>query len=346
MTFKNRAAKTAAVIAPTVLLVWLGVVVARHLSIGAPPAAPPLCSSRPVRQVEPREFLLGVREHDTPGPWAPISQFAAAAGARPRLVLIYTSWKQKFRYGFAKTAAAHCAVVIVQMQPWSVPLSAIAAGHYDGYLSSYARQVRTFHRPVVIGFGHEVNGNWYPWGHGHQSPAAFVAAWRHVVTVFRRQHAGNAIWLWTISSGVPRGRQLRPYWPGAHYVNWVGVDGYYEQKGQNFSSVFGHTIRQVRALTKDPILLSEAAIGPAAGRSASMPNLFTGIRRDHLLGLVWFDVTQSGDLSHQNWRMEGHPAEVAAFKHGVAQLLPSSSKPPGPWAPYGAGVAQKATGPQ
>ena len=37
------------------------------------------------------------------------------------------------------------------------------------------------------------------WGYRHTSPAAFVAAWRHVVNVFRAQGAYNVTWLWTIN---------------------------------------------------------------------------------------------------------------------------------------------------
>ena len=40
--------------------------------------------------------------------------------------------------------------------------------------------------PVILSFGHETNGNWYSWAYRHASQqAAFVAAWRHIVSVFR-----------------------------------------------------------------------------------------------------------------------------------------------------------------
>src|SRR5690348_4784908 len=85
-------------------------------------------------------------------------------------------------------------------------------------------------------------------------------------------------------------------------VTWVGIDGYYYQHGQHFGSAFGRTIRRVRKLTKAPILLSEAGIGQVAGQARTMPDLFAGIRRYHLLGLVWFDVAQHAGTVHQDWR--------------------------------------------
>lgn len=321
--FWRRTGKTVAVLLPVAALVAL--VVSRPWHVpppGHPRAHSPAAAHGTLSGTLPaRGFILGVREAGIPGPWAPVARFASLAGSAPRLVLFYSDWRERFRYGFAKSAATHHAAVLVQMQPWSTPLTQIAAGRYDGYLRSYAREVRIFRRPVVIGFGHEMNGNWYPWGHGHQAAAAFVAAWRHIVTVFRSQGARNVRWLWTVSSSVPPGRSLRAYWPGKRYVTWVGIDGYYEQRGSRFGQVFGRMIRQLRTFTAAPILLSEAAIGQVAGQARMMANLYAGIRRYHLLGLVWFDVAQQGGPAHQNWRLEGHPAAAAAFHHDIALLL-------------------------
>ena len=80
---------------------------------------------------------------------------------------------------------------LVQINPKGINLAAIASGHYDSYLSSYAEAVRSYHRPVILGFGHEMNGNWYSWGYRHTSPADFVAAWRHIVTLFREPRSAE-----------------------------------------------------------------------------------------------------------------------------------------------------------
>ncbi len=84
------------------------------------------------------------------------------------------------------TAADHGAVPLVQMDPDDVSIAAIASGQYDGYLSSYAEAVRAYGHPVILSFGHEMNGDWYSWGYRHTSPAVFVAAWRHIVNAVPR----------------------------------------------------------------------------------------------------------------------------------------------------------------
>ena len=79
----------------------------------------------------------------------------------------------------------------MQIDPTGVSLTAIASGHYDAYLRSYASAVKAFGRQVILSFGHEMNGSWYSWGYRHTSPAVFVAAWRHIVTVFRTEVPGT-----------------------------------------------------------------------------------------------------------------------------------------------------------
>lgn len=74
------------------------------------------------------------------------------------------------------------------------------------------------------------------------------------------------------------------------------------------------------ALTTKPVLLSETSIGPIAGQARYIPDLFAGISQYHLRGLVWFDVAQHDPPVHQNWRLEGNPAAVAAFRRAASAL--------------------------
>jgi hypothetical protein len=263
---------------------------------------------------------LGVYEHGTPRNYQPVAEFTKAAGRQPNLVGYYSGWPERFATKFAETVRSHGAVTILQMDPTDASVSGIAAGRYDGYLLSYADNVRNFGRPVVIGFGHEMNATWYSWGYRHVPPRVFVAAWRHIVTVFRGQGADNVTWLWTLQADEPGTGPIESWWPGAGYVTWVGIDGYYYRPSDTFASVFGKTIVQVRAITDKPVLLSETAVGPLAGQSAKIPGLFAGVHQYQMLGLVWFDISQDAGLYHQNWRIEDSPAAKAAFRLGALTL--------------------------
>jgi mannan endo-1,4-beta-mannosidase len=251
--------------------------------------------------------------------YGPVASFAKAAGRRPNIVEYLSRWDEPFPASYARTLRRHGAIVMVQIEPTFASVKRIAAGDYDSYLRSYADDVRAFGRAVIIGFGHEMNAPWYSWGYRRVPPSTFVAAWRHIVTVFHAEGAYNVTWLWTINADQTGTRPAASWWPGAHYVTWVGIDGYYYHPSDTFAGVFGHTIDQVRALTGKPVLLSDTAVAPGTGQPAGILNLFQGMRRYHTLGLVWFDQTTQGTgISHEDWRLEDSPPAKAAFRRAAS----------------------------
>jgi glycosyl hydrolase family 26 len=267
---------------------------------------------------------LGVYEPGSPPAYGPVAKFSAMAGRPPNLVGYYSGWAEPFNISFADLMHKHGAIPFVQIDPLFASIDGIADGAYDDYLRSYADSVRSFGHPVVIGFGHEMNGSWYPWGYHHVQPATFVAAWRHIVGLFASQGAQNVTWLWTINDDRPGTGPIKAWWPGQRYVSWVGIDGYYLQPSDTFGSVFGSTIKEVRAFTQKPVLLSETAVGPRSTPFAKIPNLFAGMQQYGTLGLVWFDKDQNDGILHQDWRLEGDAPAEAAFRFGVRSTLTRS----------------------
>jgi mannan endo-1,4-beta-mannosidase len=262
---------------------------------------------------------LGVFEPGSPPSYQPIEQFAEATDREPNLIGYYSGWAEPFDTSFANTLRSHGVIPFVQIDPTDASISAIAAGTYDEYLRSYADSVRNFNTAVVIGFGHEMNADWYSWGYHHVPAATFVAAWRHLVTLFRAQGADNVTWLWTLEADGPGTGPVKDWWPGPSYVTWVGVDGYYYRPSDTFATVFGKTINQLRTFTQDPVLLSETAVGPAAGQFTKITDLFRGMSNDNTLGLIWFDKKQTGDVYHQDWRLEDSQQARVAFQLGVKE---------------------------
>jgi mannan endo-1,4-beta-mannosidase len=208
----------------------------------------------PVRAVLPRRSV-GVYEPAGAGSYVPLGRGGRAAAGRPRIALSYSGWYLGFRTSFADDARAVEEIPLIQIEPRHVSLAAIARGAYDSYLRTYADAVAGYQGAVIVGFGQEMNERLYTWGYRKTSPAVFVRAWRRIVDVFRSQHADNVIWIWTIGKSSATAGPLRDWWPGARYVTWVGIDGYYEVPGRARLSAFAGTIARVRRITGDPVLL-------------------------------------------------------------------------------------------
>jgi mannan endo-1,4-beta-mannosidase len=309
---RSRLAAVLAIALAALAVIFTGL---RFISESGPPAA-----SHARLPVSPASYL-GVYEQGAPPSYRPIADFARAAGSQPNLDGYFSGWAEPFASSFARQVHARGGTLYVQIDPTFASVAGIADGAYDNYLRSYADAVRDFGHAVVIGFGHEMNAPWYSWGYGHVPPATFIKAWRHVVDLFRDEGADNVTWLWTVNADLRDTGPIQDWWPGAQYVSWVGIDGFHNKASDTFASVFGRTIGQVRALTSKPLLVAETAVGPEAGQFVKIGDLFAGVRRDKLLGLVWFDFRQSGGPFRQDWRVEGSRLAQAAFRFGVSSSL-------------------------
>jgi hypothetical protein len=207
---------------------------------------------------------------------------------------------------------------VIEILPGTRTLASVAAGGADGWLRSLAKEIR---ERVVVAFAPEANGTWYAWA-GH--PAEFRAAWRHVWAVLGTH---DITWMWQMSSHDA----ITAYWPGARYVQWVGIDGYFWNPANTFRSLFSRTLTAVSGLTADPVLLSETAVGPGTGaKTADITKLFAAAVARHLLAVVWFDVAQNDPPHHQDWRLKPGSAAMAAFQGAARAYLSSEGHQPMP----------------
>lgn len=311
----RRRTSLAAVVAAASVAVAIIVAFAVHNAGSPAKAGPSTLSGRSHGLPTTPGSYVGLYARGVPVSYAPVNAFTTATGIKPGVVVYYSGWREPFQAGFAATAANEGAVPLVQMNPAGVSIAAIAAGHYDRYLSAYAEAVRAYRHPVILSFGHEMNGYWFSWGYTHTSPTVFVAAWRHIVTLFHILRVQNVTWLWTINAfqwqTQTRAPSPGPWWPGNSYVNWIGIDGYFTDSSSVFASVFGPAIVYVRALTHDPILIAETSASPAGSQPAKIADLFAGVHLYGLLGFVWFDSVDKRD-----WRLSS-PEAFAAFRQGA-----------------------------
>ena len=238
-----------------------------------------------------------------------VRTFSAVTRAHMALVEFYTPFGSPLPQQEAAQVVALGSTPFIQWNPSRAPLSSIAAGNYDGYVRRYATAVKAFGHHVVLSFGHEMNGAWSRWGSTHATPAQFVAAWRRIHNIFAKQHVRNVTWSWDPSHV---GADPRPWWPGAAYVDWIGIDGY-QRPGQTFADQFAERLALIRSFASKPIFIAETGVAPSPGAPNQVIALFNGVIRYHLSGFVWFDVNRL-----EQWRLEGRTAAIRAFRNSVA----------------------------
>ncbi len=219
-------------------------------------------------------------------------------------------------------------------------LSAIAAGAFDDYLTGYARDLAATGLPVAIRFDHEMNGDWYRWStatggtanantYGN-TPAQYVAAWRHVHDVFAAQGAGDlVVWVWApnrvdnISSA--RFPSVASLYPGDAYVDWLGLTGYYRPEDvtrgdpTTFARTYQQTLTQLRALSTEPVLIAEVgATEQGSHKTAWVTSFFEGLaQQPDVVGFVWFNYAVSESGRTNDWRLNSTRPVFTAFQSGL-----------------------------
>lgn len=215
-----------------------------------------------------------------------------------------------------------------------------AAGQYDAYLSAWADRLKLFlsgpdgsyntadDRRVYLRPGHEMNGDWYPWGAavGGNSPADFVRMWRRVVNLFRARGLDSAHvqWVWAVNHTDVGGFPAEQFYPGDEDVDWVAIDGYNWGASQTWSSwqtpdqVYGPMVARLRALTSKPLAITEGASTTAtvsgasvAAKSGWVTEFFNYLLANDIRLVAWFNEDKETD-----WAVFGGARGDSTFKSG------------------------------
>ncbi|HYY74547.1 MAG TPA: glycosyl hydrolase [Solirubrobacterales bacterium] len=274
---------------------------------------------------------LGAYVPNAPEDAAALDGYAAMVGRKPDIVMKYSNVTDPLLTSTEVSnleARAETPMVTWQLYKsgWSGPtisLGDIAAGAYDDYLRRAANLAQSLPFEVMIRFGHEMNGDWYPWS-GH--PSAYVDAWRHIVAVFRREGATNVKWVW--SPNVDLGSYpFARYFPGDSWVDYVALDGYNwgtagvgTDRWQTLSQVFSSSYKAITQMSTKPVVIAETSSSEVGGDKAAwiregflrtIPQQFPRVR-----AVVWFDRWMEED-----WRVNSSQESLQAFQDVVSSSL-------------------------
>ena len=100
------------------------------------------------------------------------------------------------------------------------PNDGLDAVQDDEYLRSFAKDAAASNVPIFLRYGSEMNGNWSAY---HGDPDKYIEKWRLVHQVMKEE-APNVAMVWTVFT-FPQAN-IKDYYPGDDYVDWVGVNIY------------------------------------------------------------------------------------------------------------------------
>ncbi|MBN1669230.1 MAG: hypothetical protein JW862_19200 [Anaerolineales bacterium] len=276
-------------------------------------------------------------------------------GKTPAISAHYLGWGGGFTTGLFDSNARLGRISLVTWEYNARPgaeyegrtLDAITDGVYDDSLADWATRLAAFDKPIFLRWGHEMNGDWYPWGGANNGggtldgygdpqqpdgPERFVAAYRYIHDLFAEHQADQVLWVWCpnapfatmdTSYGSTGWNRAENYYPGDEYVDWLCFDGYnwgtsafgqqFNSRWQRFDQIFGESYVRLQALSPDkPILIGEFASTEDGGdKAAWVTDTFERLEQDYpqIRAIVWFHINKETD-----WRMDSSPESLAAFQ--------------------------------
>jgi len=233
------------------------------------------------------------------------------------------------------------------------PLQAIVEGDYDYYIRPFAQAAAAFGKPVLMRFGHEMNGDWYPWSGTRNGgavsdqygdplkadgPERFVDAFRYLHRVFAEEGAENVLWVWcpnvAMTGALGEAWNAYPnYYPGDEYVDWLCVDGYNWgtsqswSQWQSFDQVYAANYAQLQAINPSkPMMIGEFASSEKGGdKAAWVTDMFARLPAYPQIRMIfWFNINKETD-----WRMNSSEASLKAFQQGLTDPIWAADPWPG-----------------
>jgi len=243
----------------------------------------------------------------------------SALGRRVPQVVVFSDWSQPFPDLDAREARARGKTLQITWEPWhfsdpkAVALKDIRSGKYDAYIDSWANSARSFGGEVWLRFGHEMNGNWYPWTISAQNgdAAPYLAAYRRIHDRFRKAGASNVRFIWCFNAeSVPQTAWNDPKraYPGDEYVDAIGMDGYNfgdttaHSKWQSFEQIFAAPYAMAtQNWPNKPLFISETACSSTGGdKQKWLKDMDESLRTKfpRVESLTWFEAAKEAD-----WRV-------------------------------------------
>jgi len=190
----------------------------------------------------------------------------------------------------------------IYWENYGYSLDSIISGSQDANIRRFAGEICP---NTILALFHEMNGNWDAWDGtvGSNTTAKVIAAYQHIHNII----GSKARYAWVVNNdSVPNvaGNQPSDYWPGASYVDVVGVDGF-DWGGMTFSQAIAPAYGEVTGYGK-PVWITSFGT-TSSNQAAWLTNAIATAKSDGIGALIYFDANDGGSFKL-------NAAGVAAFR--------------------------------
>jgi hypothetical protein len=285
-----------------------------------------------------------------------VRKFERLAGRRVAWAYFSNNWGRKILFPRKAVRRIHAAgsvpfIRLMARKGWRASgpdpryrLQRIIDGDFDSELIGWGRAAARWARPMLVEFGTEANGSWFPWngawnggsrttGFGDPAkadgPERFRAAYRHVRRMIEAGGARNLTWFFHVDDeSLPARPWNSPsaYYPGDRFVDWVGVSIYGPlTMDESWTPGFGRSMSRIypklAALSAKPIALLEFGSRQGHQKRAWFREALSTVTSRRFPRLkavsVWSEAWQNADGSRSNLKIDSDRQTLVTYRRFV-----------------------------
>lgn len=228
-------------------------------------------------------------------------------------------------------------IVLIALEPWNgyvidgnytkyEPL-AITNGSIDEDIARWDRAFKSLKYKkgdLVIRVGHEVNGDWYPWGAfwKNNTMESSTEEYRYIISRLRDE---RLLRLWSLNRKTfgyeGEWQPYEKFYPGDKYVDIIGISSYNRKEDQwmNFSYLYGTIYKDVSRFNK-PIWIAEmSSISIGGDKAEWIRDSFDQIRNNYtkIEAVFWFNENKIFQGELKDWQFDSTDASGITFREVV-----------------------------
>ena len=248
---------------------------------------------------------------DQAGRVAAVASFEQSIGRPLDVVHVFHQWNDVFPSSADFQFVQQGKILMIS---WSgTDTKTILSGADDGTIRQRAVDIKLLGSPVLLRWRWEMNRPNLQ--KSIVSPADYVAAWKHIRSIFRIVGATNVGWVWCpiatnfLATGGPA------YYPGDDQVDWLCTDVYAGPTNLSFASVAAEFTAWAATHDK-PVVIGEygaRSSDPGKPQWIEAATAFA-VQHPQIKAMVYFDADRVENGVSRDFRVEAAPGPLQAFR--------------------------------
>lgn len=202
---------------------------------------------------------------------------------------------------------------LLQLSWAGTDLGDINSGQYDAMITERARAIKAVGKPLFMQWRWEMDR---PNLAGTGTSEQFVAAWKHIKSIFDAEGASNAAWVWCPTADGFHDGRAPDFYPGDEWVDWTCVDAYPGPDWTSMKELLAPFLNWAKDHPK-PIMIGEYGVPrdrSTEDRVKYLREATAAFRADKQIKAVcYFDANPAGNADRRQYLLRDDPMALDEF---------------------------------